>query len=692
MTQHRLARWSFTLVMVSMIAAFPACKKKDTQMVDSSPSSNAQVSGGTTETSVDLSQLDRTAFNRAALRLNLPIFWKYEATPNGTVRPEVLTTLSFYPDSDTFVWKNPDGTFSEAFLEAYQKMVTIMADPMLGAVLDDAEKRRRLAVAEELDQAAVVVLESDFRHASPEEQAFVRAMLKAGSLIDALYEKQVGLTDALHDIPQDDVMSRSMARRNWGIVPESPKMKHDQICRAMAGKDKLPVSVYPEELQADPDFCARLEAHPLAESLLSPFSAVIQEGDDLKSIPYHEFYQQDMTAISNALKEAAQILDGNVGEEKLRSYLLAAAESFLTNQWEPADEAWASMNARNSSWYVRVAPDETYWEPCSRKAGFHQTFARINPDAIAWQEKLGPVQQEMEDRLAAVAGSPYVARHVSFQLPDFVDIIANSGDDRNPFGATIGQSLPNWGPVANEGRGRTVAMSNLYTDPDSVRDRGVRAASVFTAKDIVWLDDVQVPGLLGTIIHEACHNLGPSHEYEVDGKIDDVIFGGGLATLAEELKAQTGAMWYLDFLVEKGIISRELANESYADAILWSFGHISRGMTTAQGQIQPYSQLAAIQLGMLLEDGAVTFDPEALAANGEDRGAFILHMEKMPASVERIMKEIARIKATGDKAALVELQQKHVYGSAVPFDLIRERMLRLPRASFVYSIHLDDEA
>ena len=28
--------------------------------------------------------------------------------------------------------------------------------------------------------------------------------------------------------------------------------------------------------------------------------------------------------------------------------------------------------------YLRVGPDETYWEPCNQKGGFHLTFARIN--------------------------------------------------------------------------------------------------------------------------------------------------------------------------------------------------------------------------------------------------------------------------------------------------------------------------
>ncbi len=41
---------------------------------------------------------------------------------------------------------------------------------------------------------------------------------------------------------------------------------------------------------------------------------------------------------------------------------------------------------------------------------------------------------------------------MKFKLPDFIDVVLNAGDQRNPHGATIGQSLPNWGPVADAGR------------------------------------------------------------------------------------------------------------------------------------------------------------------------------------------------------------------------------------------------
>ena len=169
---------------------------------------------------------------------------------------------------------------------------------------------------------------------------------------------------------------------------------------------------------------------------------------------------------------------------------------------------------------------------------------------------------------------------MTFHLPDFIDIIVNAGDDRDPIGATIGQSLPNWGPVANEGRGRTVAMVNINTDPDSRVARKAQAESVLDAASAKLYPDSTEPGLLSTILHEATHNLGPAHEYKVNGKVDDEAFGGPIASMMEELKAQTGALFLLDFLRARSIISDEMAQQSFADSIVWAFGHISQGMYT----------------------------------------------------------------------------------------------------------------
>jgi hypothetical protein len=513
----------------------------------------------------------------------------------------------------------------------------------------------------------------------------VKHVLAASNLIDDLYAKQIGAKGLEDKVPKDDPASASVFRRNWGPKCLQPLTEKNPACSAIPGAPKPVCDAYPAALQSDAGFCEKLEKMPNAKALLAPFVVVRERGASYEPVPYSVAYKPEMEAISKELKAAAE---SSTDGKALEKYLLAAAQAFLDNNWTPADEAWAKMSVTNSAWYLRIAPDETYWDPCNHKAGFHVTFARINKDSLVWQDKLVPVQQTMEKNLAALIGKPYAARKVTFHLPDFVDIAVNAGDDRKESGGTIGQSLPNWGPVANEGRGRTVAMSNLNSDPDSLKTRREGAESLLSKEAMAEYADSSRPGLLTTILHEATHNLGPAHEYKYKGKKDSEWFGGPLASMMEELKAQSGALYFVDFLKKQGIIDEELAKRTYVDSVVWAFGHISRGMYTDRGGRKAYSQLAAIQVGFLLDEGALAWDAKAQAANGKDAGAFTIQYDKLPGAIDKLMKTVGALKASGDKAGAEALAKKYVDGSVVPQGIITERLNRNPRATFVYALSL----
>ena len=627
----------------------------------------------------------RAHFNRAAVRLNLPLYWIADRNGDGVPDPEELTELLFYPGSGRFF---AQGKPTAELAPALAHIESWMDVPAFPTGLAPEEQRRRARVVAELDQGQPILVHSDLRALSEAEKAFVRHMLDVAHTIDALYALQTGTAALGNALAKDDPSSQSLFRRNWGPKCLAPKTENDPDCSALASREVPKVGVYPAAIQ-DPEgaFCTQMEGTP---AFADPFTVVREgvEAGTLVAVPYSEAWPELMKAVSADLRAAADALEGVAGEAALRAYLRAAATSFETNDWKPADEAWAAMNGHNSKWYVRVGPDEVYWEPCSLKAGIHLTLARINPEAIAWQDKLTPRRQALENALASAVGAPYAARQVSFQLPDFIDIVINAGDDRDPMGATIGQSLPNWGPVANEGRGRTVAMSNLYTDPDSLKNRRTGAEALLTAEAMARYTDSANPGLLSTILHEAAHNLGPSHEYEVEGRVDTDCFGGPLASTAEELKAQTAALWFTDYLARESLITADQAAEGYVDAITWAFGHISRGMFDGSGRPKHYSQLAAIQIGFLMDEGALTFDPKAMAANGRDRGAFTIHFDKLVPAADKLMRQVGAIKAKGDRAALEALVERYVKGKRVPQALITERLLRNPKASFVFSLDL----
>jgi hypothetical protein len=405
-------------------------------------------------------------------------------------------------------------------------------------------------------------------------------------------------------------------------------------------------------------------------------------------VPYAEAYREDMEAVAKELESAAAAFGDD--EAAFKAYLGAAAKAFRTNDWEPANEAWVAMGPTNSKWYLRVGPDETYHEPCSWKAGFALQLARINLASLEWQKKLEPVKGEMEKTLAGLAGAPYKARDVKFKLPDFIDVTINAADQRNPHGATIGQSLPNWGKTAEKG-GRTVVMTNLYTDADSRETLEKQVASLYCKDTFAGFTSEPNAALLSVVLHEAAHNLGPAHDYKVKGKTDDDIFGGPLASTMEELKAQTSALFFTWWLVDQKLLSETEAKQATLRDVAWAFGHISRGMYAASGDPRPYSQLASIQVGSMMKAGAVTWKGEELAANGTDKGCFEVDLGKWRSSVNDLGKRVLMAKGKGDKKDAEAMKASFVDAKdewSTLREKIAERWLRAPKATFVYSVKL----
>ena len=690
----KTSRTPFAVLAFDPLLAVAACGNKSAQpepKLASAPESTGAAGP-------KLDKLTRAEFNRFAPELALPLFWSEDKNQDGVLDASELAvywgldrsaSLADYVAKDA---KDAKGaaSFTPKMYEAYERVVK---QKEAGGKEDDA---RRAAVKKELAQGRVTLVATDVSAASPHEKAFVAAIMKASELIEALYAKQQAVTELAAKVPAEDLASKTLFFRGQGPKCEAPLTQNDAACGALLPADmpKTKLSgLYPADLLAsNPKFCDDIQKKEKDKALLDPFTAVVKDASGkLVAKPFHQVWPEDVQAISKELENAAHALE-NTKEHALQEYLLAAAKAFTDDAWWPADEAWAKMDAKNSKYYLRIAPDEVYDEPCSTKALYHVSFGLINQGSLKWQQKLDPLKTEMENALAALAGKPYTARNVSFKLPDFVDIALNAGDSRKAFGATIGQSLPNFGPVANEGRGRTVAMTNFYTDPDSIATAKEQGESLF-CKDAMakWTSD-QEPQLMSTVLHEAAHNLGPAHQYKVNGKIDREAFGGPLASTLEELKAQTAALYFTEWLADKKEITREQADKAHVRDMFWAFGHISRGMYGENNHPKNYSQLAAIQLGSLIKQGAVTWKADEMAANGKDKGCFSLDLAKMPAAIKTLMTDVAQVKGQGNKARAEALIKEHVGapGEKRPLHVtITDRITRAPKASFVYSVKLD---
>lgn len=623
----------------------------------------------------------RSDWNRIAQELDLPFFWSEDTDGDGAVDEAEVALLWGMSRSGEFEF--------EALDQVHEEIAKIHREGHPQAELAEREAQRRKLVLEELRQGRPTLVAHDFSADGDQDKAIVERIIKAAALIEDLHAKQLGTFSLRPELAAlDHPASRALFLRNQGPWCEAPGTESNPDCSALPSFPEKLSGLYPASIQK-PGFCEALAKDKEgAQWLADHFSVIVENDGKHQNVPYPVAYKDEMEAIAAQL-DAAAIAIRKVEEAPFQEYLRAAAKAFRTNDWPSADEAWSKMNVNNSRWYLRIAPDEVYFEPCGVKAGFHVSFGLIDKGSLKWQSTLEPVKQEMEDVLAKLAGLPYKARKVDFHLPDFVDIVLNAGDSRSAHGATIGQSLPNWGPVANEGRGRTVAMTGFYTDPDSRADQETQAKSLFCAQTMKHYTTDPAPQLMSTVLHEAAHNLGPAHEYKVGGKTASQVFGGPLASTMEELKAQTAALFFTDWLSSKGLVSDEERKRAHVRDLFWSFGHISRGMYTQDNKPKSYSQLAAIQLRHFLSESAVTWKAEEKAANGTDVGCFEVDHEKLPGSIESLMLRVARIKGRGDKKDAEALVARFVdaddEGKRL-MEVITERVLRAPKASFVYSV------
>src|SRR5262249_35433353 len=219
-----------------------------------------------------------------------------------------------------------------------------------------AEEQRHKLVLDELAQGRTTLIQTDLSMETPATVNTVRHLMNAASALERIYARQKGVFDLQTQIPATDTASQMLFHRNQSPFCEAPRTEKDERCSALPTKPARIFGLYPAAIQNDPKFCEALAKAPNAQDLTGHFNIVVN-GDQpgsFRTLPYSEAYKTDMQAVASELDAAASTLGAD--EQAFKAYLLAAAQGFRTNNWEPADRAWVAMSAENSRWYARVAP------------------------------------------------------------------------------------------------------------------------------------------------------------------------------------------------------------------------------------------------------------------------------------------------------------------------------------------------
>jgi hypothetical protein len=398
--------------------------------------------------------------------------------------------------------------------------------------------------------------------------------------------------------------------------------------KPFVGKTPMPPGrgFYPQRLTRD-QIEQYVRNHPEKRAeIYSPTTVVRWHGSDLEGLPYHIAYRSFLEPAARGLREAADLSP----DAAFASFLRLRADALLSDDYFKSDVAW--MELKDPKIDLIFAPYETYSDALlGVKATYGASILICNEAESA---KLGTFRKyvaDIQDSLPLPAQDRPSKRGLETPM-EVMDAPFRTADLGHGYQA-VADNLPN-DPKIHELKGSKKLFFKNFMD--------ARVNYVILPLARYMMPESQAAMasaegyLLGTIMHEICHGLGPAFARTASGEKVDIraaigpIFGG-----LEEAKADVVGMFSLKWLVDHGVLPKRRLNEYYASYIAGNFRTIRFGAAEAHGQAE------MMEFNYYAEQGAVRRDRS---------GKYTIDFEKMPAVIEGLAKELLTMEAAGDRA------------------------------------------
>ncbi len=490
---------------------------------------------------------------------------------------------------------------------------------------------RNLSVAPDLTQRLKkfrkVEMPFDSARLTPREKELVLRLVEANRAIENIFWRQSD--------PEGLALYLSLA---GSAHPEDRQLRHYIFIngsrfdlldenRPFVGTESMPPGqgFYPKDLtQAKLD--GYLKDHPEKKAAIySPTTVVRWKGNDLEAVPYHIAYRPFLESAAKSLRAAARLSN----DADFAKFLRLRADALLSDDYFASDLAW--MDLKDPKFDIIFAPYETYLDGLLGVKGSFGGAVLVRNDKES--KKLALFQQYVPDIQDALPLDP--ADRPSkrgLQTPmEVMDAPFRSGDLRHGYQA-VADNLPNDPRIHEQKGSKKIFFKNFM-------DARVNYVILPVAHQVMREDHAALASaegyLLGTIMHEICHGLGPAFSRTPEGKKDIREAIGPAFSALEEAKADAVGMYALQFLVNRGALPKEKLQEYYASYIAGIFRTVRFGVGEAHGRAE------MMEFNFLNERGAVTRDAS---------GRYVLDFEKMPGAIAVLAKELLEIEATGDRS------------------------------------------
>src|SRR6185503_19019218 len=484
-------------------------------------------------------------------------------------------------------------------------------------------------LARKIARFAPTTLTADTAKLTPKDRLALSKIIAAAKLLDPLFLRQVWSgNDALEKKLLADKTAAGRQRLHYFYINDGPWSRLDEkepFIDGVPREKPLNASYYPDDMTKD-EFNSWVQSLSEADKQKATgFFWLIRRGADKKLtiVPYSEAYKEYLGPAAALLREAATLTTNAT----LKNFLNKRADAFVSDDYYESDVAWMDLDSPID---VTFGPYETYEDELfSYKAAF-EAYVTLRDDAeTAKLAKFSSHLQELENNL------PFDPRYRNPKLGAaspirVVNLVFGSGEGNSGV-QTAAFNLPNDERVIKEKGSKRVMLKNTQDAKFNKTLIPISRVVLSPADQSALAFDSFFTHIL---CHELMHGLGPHNIKDVNGldttprkQIKE------LYSAIEEAKADMTGLWALQFMIDKGIIEKQMERTLYTTYLASMFRSVRFGITEAHGRG------VAMQFNYLVDEGAIKFN--------ESSGTFSIDHTKIKDGVRKLTSELLTIEAEG---------------------------------------------
>jgi len=488
-------------------------------------------------------------------------------------------------------------------------------------------------LAKKIARFAPTTLTADVSKLSARDARALAKIIAAAKLLDPLFPRQVWSgNDALYEKLKADKSVVGRQRLHYFLINDGPWSRLDNnepFIEGVPREKPAQANFYPDDITKD-EFNSWLNSLPDSEKEKATgyfFTIRRDANGKLISVPYSQEYREFLEPAAKLLREAAALTTNRT----LKEFLSKRADAFASNDYYASDVAWMDLDAPID---VTIGPYETYEDELfGYKAAFEAYVTLTDAVESAKLKKFSQHLQELENNL------PLDARYRNPKLGAsspmrVVNEVFASGEGNNGV-QTAAFNLPNDERVVKEKGSARIMLKN-------VQDAKFNKVLIPISREVLTVaqqKDIAFDSFFTHILmHELMHGLGP-HNITVGGQATTVRLQlKDKYSAIEEAKADVTGLWALQYLIDKGVIDKQMERTLYTTYLASMFRSVRFGLT------ESHARGVAMQFNYFTDEGAINFD--------ERTNKFSIDNAKIKDAVRKLTHELLTLEAEGsyDKA------------------------------------------